>query len=62
MKMKEKILKSVGVTLFTCLMGILISYITYLFPMLFVELNFLESVGVYCILVPVDFILNNRRM
>jgi len=60
--MKEKILKSIGITLFTCLVGILISYITYLFPMLFVELNFLESVGVYCILAPIDVILNNRRV
>jgi len=62
MKMKEKILKLAGVTIFTCIIGILISYITYLFPMIFVELSFLESIGVYCILAPMDVILNDRRL
>lgn len=41
----------VNVILFTCIIGLAVSYVTTLIPGL-PKLNFLEAVGVYCLWTP----------
>lgn len=52
-------LKVIGNVLFmTTILGLAISYLTILLPNL-PDLNFLESVGVYCILLPVNELIKS---
>ena len=48
----------VNVILFTCIIGLALSYFTTLIPG-FPKLNFLEAVGVYCLWTPLHHGLNS---
>jgi hypothetical protein len=50
--MNDKIRLALQVTIFTCIVGLAISYITQLVPN-FPKLNFLEAIGVYCLWTPI---------
>ncbi len=54
--MKERIHLAITVTIVTCVIGLAVSYITQLFPVL-PKLNFLEAVGLYCIWTPIHNLL-----
>ena len=46
-----------NVIMFTCIIGLALSYVTTLIPVL-PQLNFLEAVGVYCLWTPLHHGLN----
>ena len=48
-----------NVVLVTTVIGLAISYLTALLPMVFPHLNFLEAVGVYCLWTPLHHALNH---
>ena len=47
-----------NVIVFTCIIGLALSYVTTLVPVL-PKLNFLEAVGVYCLWTPLHHGLNS---
>ncbi len=49
---------AINVIAVTSIIGLAISYITILLPQL-PDLNFLESVGIYCMLIPVNEFLKS---
>ena len=56
--LRFKIKIVLNVLFFTTIIGLAISYLTILIPQL-PDLNFLESVGLYCILLPVNEFLKS---
>ena len=48
-----------NVILFTCIIGLAISYFTTLLGPQFPHLNFLEAVGVYCLWTPLHHGINS---
>jgi len=46
----------IQVTIFTCIVGLALSYLTQIVPNL-PKLNFLEAIGVYCLWTPIHNIL-----
>ena len=63
LKLKFKV--TFNVLVFTCIIGLAISYATQLLAPYLPKLNFLEAVGVYCIWTPINHFLmsltgNNR--
>ena len=50
--MNDRIKLALQVTIFTCIVGLAISYVTQLVPN-FPKLNFLEAIGVYCLWTPI---------
>jgi uncharacterized membrane protein (DUF373 family) len=46
-----------NVLVFTCIIGLAISYATQLLKPYIPQLNFLEAVGVYCIWTPINHFL-----
>lgn len=49
----------IQVTIFTCIVGLALSYVTQLVPN-FPKLNFLEAIGVYCLWTPIhNFLVRN---
>ena len=50
--MNNKIKLVFQVTIFTCTVGLALSYVTQLVPN-FPKLNFLEAIGVYCLWTPI---------
>ena len=53
----EKLKITLNVIIVTCVIGLAISYLTQLIPML-PKLTFLEAVGVYCLWTPLHHFLN----
>lgn len=53
----EKIRITLSVILVTSVIGLALSYLTQLIPIL-PHLNFLEAVGVYCLWTPIHHFLN----
>ena len=53
----EKLKITLNVIVVTCVIGLAISYVTQLIPML-PKLSFLEAVGVYCLWTPLHHFLN----
>jgi hypothetical protein len=53
----EKLKITLNVIIVTCVIGLALSYITQLIPML-PKLTFLEAVGVYCLWTPLHHFLN----
>jgi len=54
----EKLKITLNVIIVTCVIGLAISYLTQLIPML-PKLNFLEAIGVYCIWTPIHHYLGS---
>ena len=53
----EKLKITLNVIIVTCVIGLAISYLTQLIPML-PKLSFLQAVGVYCLWTPIHHFLN----
>lgn len=54
----EKFKITLNVIVVTCVIGLAISYLTQLIPML-PKLSFLEAIGVYCIWTPIHHYLSS---
>jgi len=53
----EKLKITLNVIIVTCVIGLAISYVTQLIPIL-PHLNFLEAIGLYCLWTPIHHFLN----
>ena len=56
--MKERIKILLNVFFVTSVIGLAVSYLSILLPQI-PDLNFLESIGVYCILLPINEFLKS---
>ena len=55
LKLKFKV--TFNILVFTCIIGLAISYVTQLLTPYLPKLNFLEAVGVYCLWTPINHFL-----
>jgi hypothetical protein len=53
----EKLKITLNVIIVTCVIGLAVSYLTQLIPIL-PKINFLEAVGIYCLWTPLHHYLN----